>query len=396
LTCHDGHRPVVSRAIGVFDVLVVGGGPAGSAVAITVARRGLSVLMIERSRFDAPRIGEHLTPGAQPAIRVLGAARDLASGSHAPCAGIHSAWGSDDLYARDYMFSVHGHGWNLDRARFDAALARLADEAGATVLLGTQLSKLHTGDHGWIGCLKGDARGNVTVEARFLVDATGRTAAIARRLGSRRRLQDRLVALCGRTPFVQRENEADRRLVIEATPSGWWYVAPLPNGGCMAVFFSDSDLLPRGLAASTIWAGSLGSTRHARIAVPAGIPVPTIQRCGAHTSILEPMSGESWLAVGDAACARDPLSSSGIPSALQSGTAAADAISRSLAGETSALEQFTSSARSDFARYLVERQYFYTRERRWQDAAFWRRRAPPLEGHGLKPTLERVPSLFLE
>jgi flavin-dependent dehydrogenase len=326
------------------------------------------------------RVSANLTPGAQPAIRVLGAARDLASGSHAPCAGIHSAWGSDDLYARDYMFSVHGHGWNLDRARFDAALARLADEAGATVLLGTQLSKLHTGDHGWIGCLKGDARGNVTVEARFLVDATGRTAAIARRLGSRRRLQDRLVALCGRTPSLQRENEGDRRLVIEATPTGWWYVAPLPAGGCMAVLFSDSDLLPRGSAASTIWAGSLASTRHARIAVPAGRLAPTIRRCGAHTSILEPMSGERWLAVGDAACARDPLSSSGIPSALQSGAAAADAISRSLTGETSALEQFTASARSDFARYLVERQYFYAREQRWQNAAFWRRRSVHTEG----------------
>ena len=121
--------------------------------------------MIERSRFDTPRIGEHLTPGAQPVIRELGVDRHLASGSHAPCAGIHSAWGSDDLYVRDYMFSVYGHGWNLDRARFDAALARLAEEAGATVLLGTQLSEFHAGDHGWIGCLKGEACGDVTVKA---------------------------------------------------------------------------------------------------------------------------------------------------------------------------------------------------------------------------------------
>ncbi len=367
-------------ASGVFDVLVVGGGPAGSAVAITAARRGLSVLMIERSRFDTPRIGEHLTPGAQPLIRELGVAQQLASGSHAPCAGIHSAWGGDHLYVRDYMFSVYGHGWNLDRARFDAALARFAEAEGATVLLGTRLAEFYAGDCGWICRLKGTAGDVNVVQARFLVDATGRTTAIARRLGARRRLQDRLVALCGRTLPVQRESKGDRRLLIEATSSGWWYVASLPDGGRMGVLFCDSDLLPRGLSAATIWAESLASTRHARIAMSAGRLPATIRRCGAHTSSLEPMSGERWLAVGDAACARDPLSSSGIPSALQSGIAAADAIGRSLAGDTSALEQYAASIRSDFVRYLAEREYYYAREQRWRKAAFWRRRGVHAEG----------------
>ena len=82
----------------------------------------------------------------------------------------------------------------------------------------------------------------------------------------------------------------------------------------------------------------------------------------------EPVAGESWLTVGDAAAAHDPIAGQGILWALESGIAGAEAILTSTAGA------YATAIGERFERYLATRAAYYGLEDRWPDAPFWRRR----------------------
>src|SRR5215470_6155457 len=116
------------------DVLIFGGGPAGIATALALTRCGLVCKVVERTSYEAARVGEHLSPDCQPVLESLALWARFIDSGHLPSDGIRVAWGGDSLYERDYMFSPYGRGWNLDRRRFDATLAADAAAAGVGVL----------------------------------------------------------------------------------------------------------------------------------------------------------------------------------------------------------------------------------------------------------------------
>ena len=105
---------------------MLGGGPAGAATALELARRGRDVVLLEATRFDGPRVGETLPPEANPLLRRLGvwdaflASRPLAS------PGTVSAWGSPRPAETDFVANPHGNGWHVDRNRFDRMLCAAA------------------------------------------------------------------------------------------------------------------------------------------------------------------------------------------------------------------------------------------------------------------------------
>jgi flavin-dependent dehydrogenase len=358
-----------------IDALVCGGGPAGTALAATLAATGHSVVVIERSRYEEPRVGEHLPPDAQPVLEQLGLWERFRAGPHLPSPGVSAAWGGEAFREQDYLFSPYGQGWNLDRGAFDAMLADAARTAGADVLTATHLASIERDAGTWRARLAGGARDGHTLAARFVVDATGRAAALARRFGSRRRAHDNLVGLCAWLPRGTHARE-DRRLVVEAAEIGWWYTTLLPGDRRVAVLLTDRDLMPAGTAgARALWTDQLARTRTIRARVgTSGIPASFRLRA-ANTYMLDRVTGESWLAAGDAASAFDPLSSMGILKGLRNGVAAAGALARSLAGEEHALAAYAREVEGEFTRYLRDRHQVYARERRWADAPFWSRRA---------------------
>ena len=357
------------------DVLVIGGGPAGCALAVAAAASGLSVVVLERSQYEAPRVGEHLTPDAQPTLAALGVLDRIHAGRHRRCAGVRCVWGDETLYDRDYLFNVSGHGWNLDREQFDIMLAETATRAGAEVLTGTQLAACSACGSGWTAQLRGGLRHGQTIKARFLVDATGRAATVARRLGSQRRALDKLVALCAWLPSAKPARGHPERLLIEAIETGWWYTTQISGDRSVAVFLSDRDLVPSGAAgAINEWTEKLTRTRHVKTLIELGAPATVFRSRAADSYILDPVAGEHWLAVGDAAAAYDPLSSVGILKALRHGIAAACTIARALAGDRGAWSAHMQAVNQEFARYVAERQFYYASEKRWPDQPFWRRR----------------------
>jgi flavin-dependent dehydrogenase len=360
------------------DVTVVGGGPAGSAAAIALARRGLSVLLLEARAEATWRIGETLPPHAAPLIAELGLLDTFESDRHLPSYGNLSAWGSTELVETDFIFNPHGNGWQLDRARFDARLAELAERAGSVLWqCATPETVASRAEGGWeVKIIHGDARR--TARSRRVVDATGRRCRIARQLGARVRAIDGLVcvyAVASGQPGLPPDQ--DTRTLVEAVPEGWWYTALMPGGRRTVALLCDPESIGGQQWRAPGWFRSaIEATRHVRgVLERHGYVFPEPARStSARSARLEPWCGPDWLAVGDAAMSFDPLSSLGLVSALLTGREAGLAIARSLEGDATAFARYTERLNDIWETYLRDRLRFYRDETRWPELPFWRRR----------------------
>ena len=388
------------------DVAVLGGGPAGCATALALLDRGVErVLVVEAGRTRPSRVGESVPPATNRLLATLGVWDAFVGQGHEPCRGSCSAWGRDRLGYNDFLFDPLGHGWHLDRARFDALLARQAAERGATVWTDTRFVRAEAlagpdedGGGGFLLRLasdgsSGSAASLTAVEARFVVDATGPKACFARDRGASRTFLDRLVCAYG---FFGPGGGSGlgsgagsgagpgagfpALTVLEATEYGWWYGARLPRQRLAVAVATDPEILrERGLGRRAGWSAHLAGTRHlarwvGRVDSESPLEGDLVLRA-APTFRLDRSGGPRWRAVGDAAAAYDPLSSQGIHKALADGLEAAEEIARALAvgGELSEGEHFEHVARR-FEGYLADRNYFYGLETRWSGAPFWARR----------------------
>jgi len=118
-----------------IDVIIVGGGPAGCSTALALARAGITVTILERSRYEKFRVGETLPPEARLPLTVLGVWEEFLADQHVESPGIAFAWGGPNLYDNDFIVNPCGPGWHIDRRRFDLMLARAAAAAGAELLI---------------------------------------------------------------------------------------------------------------------------------------------------------------------------------------------------------------------------------------------------------------------
>lgn len=334
-------------------VVVIGGGLAGAATALTLARSGASVTVFEKETSSNWKIGEGLPPAARPILQQLGVWERFVADGHLASYGNCSAWGSSELVDQSFVFNPHGNGWHLDRSCFDRMLLDAAIEAGAKLFSADEFE---------------------TAQAGFVVDASGRSSWFARRQGARRVNHDHLVGAAALLKAYGNIADRDSLTMVEAVANGWWYASLLPGEKLVAVFLSDADLdSARKAAAIEGWLSLLAETERLRSRIERhGYRIEIAPRIvSANSSRLDVVTGDSWLAVGDAAAAFDPLSSQGIVTALEFGTLAAEAI---LSGRPEALKSYSERLETVFAAYLLNRNFYYSQERRWPDSTFWLRR----------------------
>jgi flavin-dependent dehydrogenase len=287
------------------------------------------------------------------------------------CLGIEACWGSDHPYARDSIFDPYGAGVQVERPRFDAFLAAAAAEAGAELALDARLLRLERRPEGWCATLASlGAEWRRCV--RFVVDATGRQAVLARRIGAKRETIDRLIGLVALYDDVQPDG-LDSTLLLEAVERGWWYSTPLV-GAIVVAFMTDADLLndAEGVTPES-FCDRLASAPLTAARVD-GFSLNRLRVRSAASSWLRPVSGEGWLAVGDAAAAHDPLAGVGLSRAVDSGIRAGQALSAALDGDREATARYAHVEALSFRAFTHQRAEIYGRERRWPSSPFWARR----------------------
>lgn len=374
------------------SVMVVGGGVAGAAACIALARAGLRAhwLVREASRTHARHdtderrddpVGESLSPAAMPVLEALGLGAIPDAPRHRSSNATFSAWGSDALMERNAFVHLEGPGRVIDRRFFEEQLRGAADAVATRVAGGLADMRPREEGGGWALTLD-SGEGFI---ADFLIDATGRAAAIGRRLSAFKRI-DQLVAA---TAFLQQRDhnvEPTRATLIEAVAQGWWYATLLPDERLALAFFSDPDLLPQNLSRDlATWRGLLADSHYVgRWVDDAGFALETPPRLvSAGTARLErPCSGHDdgagWAAIGDAAAAFDPLSSHGLTTALWTGSRAGAAAAAWLSGDRAPLAAYGRAVDAGFAGFLRQREAIYARERRFADQPFWQRRNIPV------------------
>lgn len=356
------------------DVAVIGGGPGGAIAALTAARLGARVELLESSRYDQFRIGETLSPAAGQVLRRLKLPWDLVSAVATPSFGNRSIWGSTEERSSSFIFNPFGDGWHIDRARFDALLARTAARAGACLRLGVKvLAGTERDDGDWELRLQGPDAAPVGLRARAVLLATGRRTALARAWGARVARDDRLVAIMSRVPIA---DGAAGYTSVEAVRDGWWYVAALPQGDAVVVFICDADIChANGYARRDVFERALCTTTstQTRLADRRLTHDPVV--CSAASHLLrQPNQAARWMACGDTAIAVDPLSSSGLLRSFRTGEAAGFAITERLGGNDGPARSYDALLEEEYNAYLIERRENYRQEQRWPDAPFWRRR----------------------
>lgn len=348
-----------------FDVLVAGGGPAGSAAALDLARRGFSVALIEQDGYQSPRVGETLPPFIRQQLTGLGVWQRFLETGPLESFGIQSAWDTAEAREQEFMLNPYGCGWHVDRARFDGMLAASAADAGAEWITARVGACYQDPDGQWR--LEAPQEGiMLRLSGRILVDATGRKALLASRLGAQAQVADRLI---GAVSFAQ-ASEPEQRTLIEAVRNGWWYSAPLPGRRMVFAYMTDADMWQETEWARLLQSAPLTAQRAGRVELPWPSEVVS-----AASVVREPVTGPGWIAIGDAALAYDPLSGQGVLKSIDTGLRAAAAMARVFAGDATGLAEYEDWVKATYATYLSVRTRFYSGVQRWPHSEFWKRRA---------------------
>jgi flavin-dependent dehydrogenase len=357
------------------DVVIIGAGPAGATAALNLGplRR---VLLVDRLAEPADRVGDSLAPAARRLISDMGLWADFLADGHSPWFAARSAWGTEVPSERDSLADLDGHGWHLDRRRFEARLRSAAVARGAAVVAPARPIDLSREADGWSLTLKYCDR-NWTIRARMILDCAGRRSGLLKPFGAKRRTSDRLI--CGWLRGSVKGNCIGGGVsYTESAPEGWWYTAPATDGRRVLAWHTDADLAGAVFLRSR--AALLGKARSSatlmtEIADACFEESEPLHVTAAQSSALTPPAGDGWLAAGDAALSFDPLSSQGLFNALYSGLASAEAADRALSGDVSALSDYAARVAEIDAVYRRNLAAWYELERRWPDQEFWRRRA---------------------
>ncbi len=96
-----------------FDVVVIGGGPAGTSTAFWLAKLGITVALIERSNYQGFQAGETVHPSFKILLKDMGVWERFCSEQHLPSYGNLSSWGNEFLHESHFLFSPYGTGWHL-------------------------------------------------------------------------------------------------------------------------------------------------------------------------------------------------------------------------------------------------------------------------------------------
>lgn len=361
-----------------FDVVVLGGGPAGYAAASVLARRAHRVALVRPASPPAGPLAESIPPSAGRLLDEVGARDALDRGSFHRNTGNTVWWAGEDV--RTEAFPEGRQGWHVDRAGLERALAGAAESGGVAVLAGVSARSAGRGDGGrWtLACEKegGEAE---TLDAGWIVDATGRHGLLARAW----RQPDRSTTTLA---VVRRWRRRDGwpgafagQTLVESYPDGWAWSVPLSDDvRCFTVMVDHRISELAGHEPASLLDAELAKTRHLAGLLGGAVPDGEAWACPASLYTSSRFAEPGLLVVGDAGSFIDPLSSYGVKKALASGWLGAVAVHTALvdpAMTDDALAFFEAREREVYRQYRGTSAAFFQQAAAVYATPYWETRA---------------------
>jgi FAD-dependent halogenase len=372
-----------------FDVIVVGGGPAGSTLAALTAMQGHRVLVLEKEKFPRYQIGESLLPGTINGIcRLTGALDDVMKAGFTLKRGGTFKWGRNpDPWTFDFAVSARMAGnpyaFQVERSKFDKILLDNARRVGAEVREECAVTRVLADKERVTGAEFTDAVGDVhQVHGRYIVDASGNRSRIHRGAGGVREYSEFFqgLALFGYFAHGKRLPAPNSgNIFCEAFDSGWFWYIPLSDELTSVGAVVPSELADR----------VQGNSEQALAGLIAQAPIVR-ELLGEAKRVTEGQYGQirvrkdysyrttrfwrpGMALIGDAACFVDPIFSSGVHLATYGALLAARSINSTLAGtidENTAFEEFERRYRREFGVFYEYLMCFYEMHV-GKDSYFW-------------------------
>lgn len=329
-----------------YDVAVIGGGPAGAALATFLSRAGHGCVIFEQAKFPRYHIGESLIPHTYGVLDRLGLLPQLRASDfpvkHSVRFVARNGKESAPFYFSETIPGERARTWQVERSRFDVMMLEHARTSGAEVREQTAVNQVLFENGRAVGVRLAAGDGSHTdVTARVVVDASGRACLIGNQLGLKQPIGElRKASAWGyfrggkRLPGI----DAGETTIFLIPGGGWFWYIPLPDDivsvGIVADpehLFSQSDDMEKAF------------TREVKRCAPLAERLASAQRTGPvrgirHLAYLNRQTcGNGWVMIGDARAFLDPIYSSGLYLALGSAELAAQCIDEALkAGDVSA------------------------------------------------------------
>jgi geranylgeranyl reductase family protein len=328
------------------DVIVVGGGPAGAATATHLARRGYSVLVVDREEFPRSKpCGECVNPAAVAALHRLGALPRVAAANPEPLGGWRIVAPNGTTFYGS--FPSGGHGLAIPRAMLDSLLLEHARGAGAEVYTGARVVDVLTENGCAVGVRIAHGAATHQLTARLVVGADGLRSVVVRRLGLiRRRPRLRKIALTAHLQGVEGLGGSGE---LHVHPWGCIGIADLGEGAVnVTVVVGEDESAKVARDKAEYFDGTLA--RSGRF--PRSERVDDVLATGPFDWPVRRAVADGVLLVGDAAGYYDPFTGQGIFRALRSAELAADVADAALRHGTvssAALAPYDRARRREFA-----------------------------------------------
>jgi NitT/TauT family transport system ATP-binding protein len=321
------------------EVIIIGGGPAGSVLGTYLARAGVDHIIIDKTHHPRAHVGESLVCSTTRILKEIDFLAVMERENFVIKRGVcWTSWFDPAPIDMEFHHADDlNHAYHVDRAKFDDLLLKHARNHGSQVLTGVQVESIDFNRQGFAGGVTAKVGGaKLRLKARLIVDASGRKTLLGRQLQLMKTDPDfRQFAVHTWFANVDRgKSDTVDYTHVHLLPlrRGWAWQIPITNEVTSVGVVTDREhFVKAGENADHFFRSSIGLNPILAARMKQALPLRALHLDGNYSYMMDRFTGDGWMLVGDAAFFIDPIFASGMSVAMHSAKFAAQVIANALA-----------------------------------------------------------------